>query len=80
MMNMKKLYKLKERDKKLEEIRNQRELFYQQKAKIQKEFMLEKDEILNRVDKMMEKKRELSPEFIRKMFPDDGEYMIEYSD
>ena len=37
--------------------------------------MLEKDEILNRVDKMMEKKRELSPEFIRKMFPDDGEYM-----
>jgi hypothetical protein len=73
MMNMKKLFKLNEKDKKMEEIRNQRELFYQQKAKIEREFLLQKDDILNRVNKMMEQKREISPDYVRKMFPDDSE-------
>jgi len=68
---MKKLFKLNEKDKKLEEIRNQRELFYQQKAKLEREFLLQKDDILNRVNKMMNQKREISPDFVKKMFPDD---------
>ena len=72
-MNMKKLAKMKERDEKLEQIRNKRELFYKQKAKMEQEVQMKADEILNKVDEMMTRKSEIDPEFIKKTFPDDEE-------
>ena len=72
-MNMKRLTKMKERDEKLEKIRNKRELFYQQKAKMEQEAQMKTDEILNKVDEMMSRKAEIDPEYIKKTFPDDEE-------
>jgi hypothetical protein len=72
-MNMKRLTKMKERDEKLEKIRNKRELFYQQKAKMEQEAQMKTDEIMNKVDQMMSRKAEIDPEYIKKTFPDDEE-------
>jgi len=72
-MNMKRLAKMKERDEKLEKIKNQRELFYQQKAKMELDIQMKTDEILKNVDEMMNKKTEIDPEYIKKTFPDDEE-------
>lgn len=71
--NMKKMRKFSEKDKKLEDIKTQKELLDKEKSKIEKEIQIEKDEILQKVQKMMSRKTEISPEFIRKMFPDDEE-------
>ena len=71
--NMKKMRKFSEKDKKLEDIKTQKELLDKEKSKIEKEIQIEKDEILQKVQKMMSQKTEISPEFIRKMFPDDEE-------
>ena len=72
-MNMQKLTKMKERDEKLEKIKNKRELFYRQKAKMEQEIHMKTKEILGKVDEMMKGKGGIDPEYIKKTFPDDEE-------
>ena len=69
--NIQKIEKLNEKDKKMEDIKNEKMMIEQHKAEIAIEIEKQKYEILNKFGKLMEKKSEINPELIKKVFPED---------
>ena len=71
--NMKKEERLNEKNKKFEDLKNQKAKLDQQKAEIAMEILRQKDDLVNKFEKIMAQKTEVSPELIKKVFPDDDE-------
>ena len=63
--------KLIEKDKKMEDLKNQKILLDKKRAEIDMQILREKDDIISKFQKIMEKKSEINPELIKKVFPDD---------
>jgi hypothetical protein len=70
---MKKEEQLNEKDKKMKDLKNQKVLLEQKKAEIDMQMIRQKDDILNKFEKIMSQKKEINPELIRKVFPEDDE-------
>ncbi len=64
---------LNEKDKKIAYLKNQKALLEQQNAEMAMHIIRQKDDILNKFEKIMSQKTEISPELIRKVFPEDDE-------
>ena len=71
--NMKKEERLNEKNKKFEDLKNQKAKLDQQKAEIAMEILRQKDDLANKFEKIMAQKIEVNPELIKKVFPDDDE-------
>jgi hypothetical protein len=70
---MKKEEQLNEKDKKMKDLKNQKVLLEQKKAEIDMQMIRQKDDILIKFEKIMSQKKEINPELIRKVFPEDDE-------
>ena len=64
---------LEEKDKKLQEFKNQKEKLTQQRIETSIGIQKKKDEILKKFDDLMSKNKEIDPQTIKEMFPDDQE-------
>ena len=71
--NQKRQEELEEKEKKQEEYKKQKEKLKQIKFEMSMKLDKEKQEIINKFDELMRQNKEITPETIKEMFPDDEE-------
>ena len=64
---------LKEKDKKFKDLKNQKEKLTQQRIETSIEMQKQKEDIIQKFDILTKKNKEIDPETIKQIFPDDEE-------
>ena len=71
--NQLRMEELEEKEKKMKEFKNQREKLTQQRIETSIGIQKKKDEILRKFDNLMKQNKEIDPQTIKEVFPDDEE-------